>query len=123
MSLVIERKSWLAGHRGWEDVVSACLGALIILSPVVADIDPGVAVFISAGLAGTLIIMLALLELMSLERWEELLELACGLWVVVSPLVFGYDGTLRLAHFVLGGAVAVLALLELWQDRNRRSET
>jgi hypothetical protein len=89
----------------------------------VADIDPGVAVFISAGLAGTLITMLALLELMSLERWEELLELACGLWVVVSPLVLGYDGTLRLAHFVLGGAVAVLALLELWQDRNRRSET
>jgi hypothetical protein len=123
MSLVIERKSWLAEHRGWEDVVSACLGVLIILSPVVADIDPGVAIFISAGLAGTLITMLALLELMSLERWEELLELACGLWVVVSPLVLGYDGTLRLAHFVLGGAVAVLALLELWQDRNRRSET
>ncbi|MPZ09790.1 MAG: hypothetical protein GEU89_06210 [Kiloniellaceae bacterium] len=123
MSLVIERKSWLAEHRGWEDVVSACLGVLIILSPVVADIAPGVAVIISAGLAGTLITMLALLELMSLERWEELLELACGLWVVVSPLVLGYDGTLRLAHFVLGGAVAVLALLELWQDRNRRSET
>jgi hypothetical protein len=123
MSLVIERKSWLAEHRGWEDVVSACIGVLIILSPVVADIDPGVAVFISAGLAGTLITMLALLELMSLERWEEVLELACGLWVVVSPLVFGYGGTLRFVHFVLGAAVAVLALLELWQDRNRRSET
>ena len=123
MSLVIERKSWLAEHRGWEDVVSACLGVLIILSPVVADIDPGVAVFISAGLAGTVITMLALLELMSLERWEEVLELAFGLWVVVSPLVFGYDGTLRLAHFVLGGAVALLALLELWQDRNRRQES
>jgi len=123
MSLVIERKGWLAEHRGWEDVVSACLGVLIILSPVVADIDPGVAVFISAGLAGTVITMLALLELMSLERWEEVLELAFGLWVVVSPLVFGYDGTLRLAHFVLGGAVALLALLELWQDRNRRQES
>ncbi len=120
MSLIIERKGWLAQHRGWEDVCSACLGVLIILSPVVADIDPGVAVFISAGLAGTVITMLALLELMSLERWEEVLELAFGLWVVISPLVFGYDGTLRVAHFVLGGAVAMLALLELWQDRNRR---
>lgn len=120
MSLIIERKGWLARHRGWEDVCSACLGVLIILSPVVADIEPSVAVFISVGLAGTVITMLALLELMSLERWEEVLELAFGLWVVISPLVFGYDGTLRVAHFVLGGAVAMLALLELWQDRNRR---
>lgn len=64
--------------------------------------------------------MVALLELMSLERWEEILEMAAGLWMVLSPPVLGYDGTLRVAHFVLGGLVAALALLELWQDRNRR---
>jgi hypothetical protein len=63
--------------------------------------------------------MLALLELMSLERWEEILELVAGLWVVLSPLVFGYGGTLRVAHYLLGGLVAALALFELWQDRNR----
>jgi len=115
-----EQRGWLTRHRGWEDVCSAILGVLIVLSPALAGAEAGVALTISAGLAGLIITMLALLELLSLERWEELLELAAGLWMVLSPLVLGYDGTLRVVHYVLGGLVAVLALFELWQDRNRR---
>ena len=113
-------RRWLTEHRGWEDVCSAFLGVLIVLSPALAGAEASVAVTISAGLAGVIITMVALLELMSLERWEEILELAAGLWMVLSPLVLGYDGTLRIVHFALGGMVAVLALFELWQDRNRR---
>ena len=105
-------RHWLAQHRGWEDV-------LIVLSPALAGAEASVALITSAGLAGVIITMLALLELMSLERWEEILELVAGLWVVLSPLVFGYGGTLRVAHYLLGGLVAALALFELWQDRNR----
>jgi hypothetical protein len=82
--------------------------------------EASTAIIISAGLAGIVITMLALLELMSLERWEEVLEFVAGAWVVVSPLVLGYGGVLGLSHFVLGAAVIMLALLELWQDRNRR---
>jgi len=113
---------WITQHRGWEDFCSAGIGLLIVLSPTLVGAGASDAVFISAGLAGVLITMLALLEIMSLQRWEEVLELACGLWVVLSPLVFDYGGALRLTHFLLGAAVAVLALLELWQDRNRRLE-
>ena len=114
------RRGWLTEHRGWEDICSAILGVLILFSPILVGGDPNVAIAISTGLAGVLITMLALLELMSLRRWEEVMELACGAWVVVSPLVLQYGGTLRVWHFVLGGAVVALALLELWQDRNRR---
>jgi hypothetical protein len=116
------KHGWFTEHRGWEDFCSAGCGVLIVLSPLLAPGEVTVAAIISAGLIGVLITMLALLEIMQLQRWEEVLEFACGLWVGVSPLVFGYGGTLRLAHFVLGGAVAVLALLELWQDRRRRLE-
>ena len=116
----IEKRGWLTEHRGWEDVCSAFLGVLIVLSPALAGAEASVALTISAGLAGVIVLMLAVLELMSLERWEEVLELAAGLWLVMSPLVLGYDGTLRVVHYVLGGLVAVLALFELWQDRNRR---
>ena len=113
-------KIWFTEHRGWEDLISAICGVLIILSPALVGTDLAVAVFISAGLAGVLITMLGLLDLMEHQRWEELLELLCGLWVVISPLVLGYGGILRLSHFVLGGLVVVLALLELWQDRRRK---
>ena len=41
-----------------------------------------------------------------------------GLWLIVSPFVFDYAGAdaLRVWHFVLGGLVVALAVLELWQD-------
>ena len=113
-------KGWFTEHRGWEDYCSAGLGVLIVLSPILAGGPVETAVMISAGLAGVLITMFALLEIMVIERWEEVLELACGLWVIVSPLLLDYGGILATSHFVLGGLVCVLALLELWQDRNRR---
>jgi len=114
-------KGWFSEHRGWEDVVSAACGVLVVLSPALATEQATAAVVISAGLAGVMITMLAMLELMDHQRWEELAELACGLWVVLSPLMFAYGGVLRLSHYLLGAAVAVLALLELWQDRSRRA--
>ena len=112
-------KGWFTEHRGWEDLFSAACGVLIVLSPVLAEGEVSVAVAISAGLVGVIIIMLGLLDLMEHQRWEELLELLCGFWVVVSPLVLGYDGVLRLSHYLLGAVVVLLALLELWQDRSR----
>ena len=112
-------KGWITEHRGWEDLLSALCGVLIILSPALVGAEAGVAVMISAGLAGVLITMLGLLDLMEHQRWEELLELIFGLWVVVSPLVIGYGGTLALSHYLLGAIVVVLALLELWQDSRR----
>jgi len=111
---------WLSEHRGWEDYLSAGLGVLIILSPMIVDGVATAAAMGNAGFFGVLIVALAMLELMSLRRWEEILELLCGAWLIVSPLVFQYDGALRMSHVVLGAAVAVLAVLELWQDRRRK---
>ena len=42
--------------------------------------------------------------------------------MMASPFVLDYAGMLRTWHIVLGAAVAVLAVLELWQDRNRNLE-
>jgi hypothetical protein len=115
------KQSWFNEHRGWEDTISAAVGVLILLSPIISNTGPAVAM--SAGFAGMLIAMLALLELMSLRRWEEIMELICGTWVFVSPFVFQYGGALRTTHVVLGSVVVALAVLELWQDRNRRFDS
>jgi hypothetical protein len=117
------QKNWITEHRRWEDFCSAGLGVLVVLSPALTNAETSVAISISTGLAGVLITMLAMLETVSLQRWEEALELACGAWVAVSPFVLQYGGALRVAHVALGIAVAALALFELWQDRNRRFES
>src|ERR1700693_5438444 len=111
-------KDILKTHRTWEDGVNLVLGLMIGLSPWFYD-EPAVpAVLLNSGLTGLAVLALAQLELVRLRRWEEIAQLACGLWLSASPFIFDYfhQHHLRLWHWVLGAAVSILALLELWQD-------
>lgn len=105
-------------HRPWEDWAGMLLGVLIGFSPWLAGQHEDQAVMWNALLVGVLVLGLAQLEYVSLQRWEEVGEIACGLWLMASPLIFGYAdaGELRYWHIVLGAIVALLAALELWQD-------
>lgn len=115
-------------HRTWEDWTGILLGVLIGLSPwLIGEMgalpdwnEPLVThpAAWNAVLVGALVIALGAMELSGLQRWEEGLEILCGLWLAASPFIFGYGnaGTLRYWHFVLAAVVVLLALLELWQD-------
>ena len=72
-------------------------------------------------LHGLAVLALAQLELVRLRRWEEIAQLACGLWLSSSPFIFHYahQDHLRFWHWALGVIVSALALFELWQDWNR----
>ena len=109
--------SWFTEHRGWEDFCSALFGGLIILSPIIADATTMTAV--NAGLFGVFIAGLALVEFISLQRWEEVLGLAYGGGSWLHRLYCNTANDLRLIHLILGGGVVFLALFELWQDRKR----
>ena len=78
------KHGWFTEHRSWEDFCSAGLGILIVLSPVLVGENPATSVAISAGLVVVVITRLALQEVMSLQRREEVLQLRCGLGVIVS---------------------------------------
>ena len=115
----------LIEHRRWEDILLMILGFGIMVSPMFVALGEasGNRMMIGAtALVGATIIVLAALEQLALRRWEEFLTFICGAYVMVSPFIFMYGGTLRMWHFGLGAAVAVLALLEIWQDRNRNIE-
>ena len=108
----------LNAHYVWEDVLSMGLGALILLTSWIVG-DVGIqSVATNAAIVGILVLALGASEFLALRRWEEGLEIACGLWLIASPFIFGYAdaGTLRYWHFILGAAVVLLAMLELWQD-------
>jgi hypothetical protein len=105
-------------HRNWEDWFGIGLGVLIGLSPWLAGQQDNQIVMWNAVLVGALVLALAALEFVGLQRWEEAGAFALGLWLIASPFTYGYAdaGVLRYWHFALGGLVALLALLELWQD-------
>lgn len=105
-------------HRTWEDWVGMLLGVLIGLSPWLAGQQDHAVVMWNATLVGALVLALAIFELADLNRFQEMVGIALGLWLIASPFTFGYadGGALMAWHFVLGAIVVLLAALELWQD-------
>ena len=104
-------------HRKWEDWLGMLLGVLIALSPWFAGQAAGELAVLNAVAVGAVVLLLAESELVDLHRWEETLELLCGLWLIVAPFVLGYTwAALSTWHFALGGIVTLLAAIELWQD-------
>lgn len=122
MATLNSMQSGLMAHRRWEDILSMILGAAILISPMFMEPAASPTVMTVTALAGAAIVVLAGVEQLALRRWEEIMELALGVWVMVAPVALNYGGMLRTWHFVLGACVAALALLELWQDRNRDFE-
>ena len=105
-------------HKSWEDWVILGLGAALIVSPAFDPVSLIPVALLNAILVGFLILCFALSELSVVERWDERANLALGAWMIVAPLALGYFGVGRLWlwHMAMGAAVALLALLELWQD-------
>jgi len=112
-------------HRPWEDWFGMLLGVLIVISPWfpfqperdVMDADRSIMI-LNIFVVGMLVFGLAQLEYVALQRWEEVAEIALGLWLIASPFIFGYSGDdmLRLWHATLGAIVVLLGALQLWQD-------
>lgn len=115
-------KGRLKNHRSWEDGAGLMLGLLIGLSPWLSEETAHGFAVANAAIVGVAVLMLAQLELLRARRWEEVAELACGLWLCASPFVFGYahEQHLRFWHWALGGMVVLLALLELLQTHDER---
>ena len=111
-------------HRTWEELIGIIIGALIVISPWLANAFDSQLVVMNAVIVGLIVLSLAGIEIVVLRASEEWLELACGVWLTASPFAFGYAGTgmLQYWHFGLGAVVVLLAVLELWQDWNLSDE-
>ncbi|PRD45208.1 hypothetical protein C5748_03035 [Phyllobacterium phragmitis] len=110
----------LMQHRSWEDIAMMALGAIIFVSPLFYPVGGNVTIVVSAMITGAVIAALGIMEMVSLRRWEEMLAFLAGVWMIVSPYALNYMGPLRSWHIALGLIVALVAALQMWQDRNRR---
>jgi hypothetical protein len=110
-------------HRSWEDLFSAALGVLLLVSPILVQGDMPPPVMFSVLMAGIVVLAVSLFEVMMAGRWEEVIQFVLGLWLAVSVFVLDYGaaGQLRVWHFVIGALVALMAAIEFWQDSLKKS--
>ncbi|UPT83520.1 SPW repeat protein [Bradyrhizobium barranii subsp. apii] len=115
--------SFIKTHRTWEDWCGVLLGALIVASPwfPIQDHSPIVerqTMILNTVAIGLVVFGLSQLEYVALQRWQEVATILVGLWLIVSPYVFGYsgEGFLRIYHTSLGAVAVILGVLQLWQD-------
>jgi SPW repeat len=101
----------------WQDLVCMGLGVLTLLSPWVVPNDDMGAMTVNTVFVGLCVLVVSEIELAGHTAREEAVNATAGLWLMLSPFVFGYGGELRLWHLVLGALVVVFAAVEFWQER------
>ena len=101
--------SFIRTHRTWEDWCGMLLGALIVASPWFPIQDHSSIVerqtmILNTVAIGLVVFGLSQLEYVALQRWQEVATILVGLWLIVSPYVFGYsgEGFLRIYHTKFG---------------------
>ncbi len=123
MAKLLSNLNVLKTHRSWEDLFSAALGVLLLVSPILVQGDMPPPVMFSVLIAGIVILAVSLFEIMMAGRWEEVIQFFLGLWLVVSVFVLDYSTIieLRALHFAIGALVALMAAFEFWQDSVKKS--
>ena len=123
MAKLLSNFSIFKTHQSWEDLFSAALGVLLLVSPIMVQGEMPPPVMFSVLSAGIVILAVSLFEIMMAGRWEEIIQFFLGLWLAVSAFVldYGATGQLRIGHFVIGALVAIMAAFEFWQDSLKKS--
>jgi hypothetical protein len=110
--------------KQWEDWANLVLGIWLCLSPWILQLAGDQIVTQNSVLVGLLLILTESASLVSFRMWEEWISVALGAWLVVSPWVLGIPEPAAMANFVIVGlAVAVLALYEIWDVRRHLAHT
>jgi hypothetical protein len=100
--------------KQWQDWSSWALGIWLLLSPWALFYEYEPAARHNALAVGALIIVVEVVELSVFRDWEEWINVALGVWLLVSPWALGIASTAaRLNFMVVGALVLALALYEI----------
>lgn len=125
------------GGRHWQDVANVGVGLWIFVSTstllqhAMADAplwhligasppeDADLAALWALVVAGVVVAFFAALAWLTFGRWQEWINLALGVWLVVSPWAIGFQAAaaLRWNAILSGAIVAALAAWVLMSDR------
>jgi len=96
------------------DVYILAVGLLLALSPLLIAYVHRVASE-DIWITGVIVVITSAAATFAFFEWEEWINLALGIWLIVSPWVLGFAHTKGM-HISIGGGILItyLAALELW---------
>lgn len=99
----------------WEDWVGVGLGIWLLISPWVMGYADVQIASINALVLGVILVLEELLELGVHESAEEWIDMIAGIWLMASPLVLGFAGSLPalLNAEIVGLLTMAFALLSM----------
>jgi hypothetical protein len=103
-----------------QDWINLVLAACLFVSPWVLGFAGEQVAAWTAWASAVVIGVLAVAAIVMFTEWEEWMNLALGMWVVLAPWVLGFTGLAYAlwAHVALGLLVAAVAAWELWLVRH-----
>lgn len=114
--------------RRWQDLVMLVLGVWLFLSPFILQYaDAAVMAAWNSYILGVGVVLFAGAALYRPQLWEEWVNLALGMWLIVAPFVLGFD-THALAtwnHIIAGlliGGDALWSILQQWPTQKALSK-
>lgn len=105
-------------YRHWQDWADVLLGIVVLISPWILNFTHAAAPTWNAVIVGAAIVAISVLAIRHLEPWEEWLNVALGLWLIVAPWVLGYGeaNNAVASHVGLGLLITLLAASEIWEE-------
>jgi hypothetical protein len=96
----------------WEDWLGIALGAWLLVSPWALGFSDQTAPTMNARVMGTVLVLEELLELYVHEAAEEWMDVAAGVWLLLSPVMLGFTMvTSATISTIAVGALSVLFAL------------
>lgn len=114
--------------RHWQDWVNLVLGLWVLMSPwmiahiMASQTNPTGVVDTAMWdhyVVGTAVVVIAAIALYMFAIWEEWLMIALGVWLLISPPVFGFESATVLMWnaMIIGGLVVLFAGWTLVDER------
>ena len=108
-------------HHAILEIYQLILAVFLFVSPwlfAFAHATLRIDTWVSAGIVAAM----SAVALIVFREWEEWVACILGLWVAVSPWVFGFQHTRAMfINLAVGILIAYLALMELWLIHYRPS--
>ena len=104
--------------RHWQDPVNALLGAWLVASPWVLGFQSVLVAAAVTSAIGALLVASSVEAMQVPQAWEEWLDVALGVALMLAPVLFGFNGVAPALQnaLVTGGLVTVLAVWVLVTD-------